>query len=161
VVRASTLNAAAVSNIYGQNLVYPASPAAFNINVSSPQGGNPSGTVTLTEGATTLGVGTLSVVGGVSTTSITVAGGVLNAGTHNFVFTYNDNSAIPIYDSGSKNVAQTVASAGTSVTFTPAPQTSAVYGTTVSYAGNVKTTAAGGINPTAGTVTLMDATTNT
>ena len=158
VLKASVVNAAAVTNTFGQNLVY-------TVTVTSPQLGVPTGFVTLTEGgitpAGTIG-GTLSNVGGVATTTITVPGGVENFGSHSFVFTYHDTSVTPVYADNVKNVTQTISAAGTVVTFTPAPQASVVYGTTVSYQGNVKTTAVGSTtNPLAGTVTLKDATTGT
>ncbi|MBM3993495.1 MAG: hypothetical protein FJ303_05000, partial [Planctomycetes bacterium] len=141
VLRATSVNVSAVANTFGQNLVY-------TLTVTSPQGGVPTGTVTLKEGATTLGnVGTLANVGGVATTTITVPGGVLNAGPHTLTFTYHDTSVPPVYADGVTTLnPQTVAPSGTAITFTPAPQTTAIYGTTVTYAGVVRTTVNQSIN---------------
>jgi large repetitive protein len=128
--------------------------------VTSPPGGTPvtgTGTVTVTEGGNPVAHTGGDLSGGATT--ITIASGTLSLGTHTLVFTYTDTSAIPAYTSSSRTITQVISAAGTTVTFTPAPQTSAVYGTTVDYAGVV--TGSGGIDPTDGTVKLyIDSTSN-
>ncbi len=99
--------------------------------VSSPVGATPTGTVTFTSGGTTLGTGHLDG-GAPDTATLTVAAGVLAAGTHVITATYGGNGSFP--GSTSSSVTVTVGSpiltipvtgtqvyGGSGVTFAPHP----------------------------------------
>jgi autotransporter-associated beta strand protein len=161
VIKASTVTASVVANAtsgttYGQNLT-------FNITIGSPQGTTPTAP---TGNITAVTVDTIPVAftGGAvvaGATSITIAGGVLNAGAHSFVFTYGGDSNY--YGNNSAALAQSIAQSPTKVAVTTPPTTD-VYGVPISVSGVVTAnpaSAPAGMNPTSGTVKLyVDAATN-
>ena len=127
VIKASVINVSAVSDTWGQ-------PLTYNFTVTSPQGGTPTGTVTVTENNVAVpgaNVGTLA--SGAAT--ITIPAGTLNNGTHTLVFTYSGDSS---YAAISKTISQTVVVSSTAVNISGS--TTAAYGSTVSYSGVVQST---------------------
>ncbi|MSQ93475.1 MAG: hypothetical protein EXR98_02840, partial [Gemmataceae bacterium] len=146
--KASTINVNPIRPaLFGQTLNY-----AVTIT-GTP--GIPSGTVSVTDTSTSITYGPFTLNGAGATTA-TLTG--LAAGSHPLVFNYSGDTVGIGFAPNSKNLTQVVAASGTSTAFTTITSI-AVFGTTVSYTGTV--TAAGDLNPIAGTVTLKDATTNT
>jgi hypothetical protein len=137
VTQASTttaLTSAPNPSSFGQSATFTAT-----VTVVAPGGGTPTGNVDFKEGATTLGSGSLSTVGGVqqatfSTTTLTV-------GTHNVTATYVGSTNHTT--STSSQVAQVVNPLATTLTVDPATGT---------YGGNVdlKATLKTGSTPLAG-----------
>ena len=134
----TTLEASANPSTFGEAVT-------FTATVSS-SGGVPTGLVTFSEGATTLGAG--SVIGG----QATLGGVTLAAGVHTITASYSGDgsfgaSASPVLD-------QSVTPAPTTTALGATPGTAAV-GDPVTF--TISVSAAGGV-PT-GTVTLLDGTT--
>lgn len=146
--KASTVSVSPISPaVFGQTLNYAVTVAG------TP--GVPSGSVLVTDTSTGIDYGPF-VLNALGKTTATLTG--LNAGSHPLVFSYSGDTVGAGFAPSSKNITQVVSASSTTTTFT-STTSSAVYGSTVSYAGKV--TAAGGVNPTSGTVVLKDATTNT
>ena len=86
--RASTatgVNSANNPSIQGSNVSFTST-----ISVTAPGAGTPTGTVTIKDGATTLGTGTLNTIGNVTTA--TVNSSVLSVGAHSITAAYAGNS---------------------------------------------------------------------
>ncbi|MSQ93232.1 MAG: hypothetical protein EXR98_01605 [Gemmataceae bacterium] len=146
--KASTLNVSTIAGaVYGQ-------PLTYTITVTGTPG-VPTGTVTLTEGATTLGSDALTTVAGVATAVITLPAG-LNPGSHTLVFSYGGD-AVPAFGfaPSTKTITQSVAAAGTTTTLDPL---SAVpFGTQVTFTATVNTKAPSEASaPLSGSVTFKD-----
>jgi hypothetical protein len=130
----TTLTSSPNPSSFGQSVTFTAT-----VSVVAPGGGTPTGNVDFKEGATTIGSGTLSTVGGVqqatfSTTTLTVA-------THNVTATYVGSTNFATSTSGS--VAQVVNPIATTLTADPATGT---YGGTVT----LKATLKNGSTPVSG-----------
>ena len=87
----TALAASASSSVFGQSITFKATVA-----VVSPGTGVPTGTVTFKDGATILGIGTLSTINGVTIATFTTA--ALSVGTH---------SITALYDGDTDNLAST------------------------------------------------------
>ena len=83
----TTLGSSANPSYYGQPVTFTATVAA----TSSPAG-NPTGTVTFKDGSTTLGTGSLSTTGGVTTASYTTAALGVGSG-HSITAVYSGDSS--------------------------------------------------------------------
>ncbi len=133
-------------SVYGQSIT-------FTATVTSVSGsGTPTGTVTFKDGSTTLGAGTLSTAGGVTTA--TFATGSLAVGNHSITATYSGNTNLG--KSTGSTVTETVAQAATGTTLVASINPS-VFGQQVTFTATVGATAPGSGTPT-GTVTFMDGT---
>ncbi len=62
------------------------------VSVVNPGAGNPGGTMTFAEGSTTLGTGTLSIVDGVDTATLTVPAATLGSGTDTVTASYSGDT---------------------------------------------------------------------
>src|SRR5205085_9009798 len=101
------LVSSANASVAGQSVTFTAT-----VTVSAPGStavANPSGLVTFSDGATSLGQGTLSTVGGISTASFSTSS--LTVGSHPLTASFAGNSN---FLSSSGTLTQTVSKAGTS-----------------------------------------------
>jgi hypothetical protein len=121
-----TSSASNNTSVYGQSVTFTA--AVSSVVVGS---GTPSGTVTFTDGSTTLGTGTLQLVGGQDQATFSTS--ALAAGTHTITATYSGD---PLFNTSTGTLTQTV---------TPRPLTVTASGVNKVYDGT-----------TAATVTLSD-----
>ncbi len=147
--------AALASKSYGQQMVY-------TVTVTSPIGGGaPTGNVVLTFGANTYTSTALVAGGGGSTATITVPGGVMNAGSTSLLFTYiNDLAPTNTWASSTATISQSVGSASTSMALGSSVPTTSEFGQSVTFTATltvVATVPAGtpGL-PLSGTVTIKD-----
>jgi hypothetical protein len=102
---ATTVTSSANPAVYGQTVT-------FTATVTGSGSGTPTGTVAFFDGSTSLGQGTLSTSGGISTATFSTAG--LSAGTHTITASYSGDSN---YLASSGSLQQTVnAATGTSTT---------------------------------------------
>jgi hypothetical protein len=83
----TTLTSSASPSVRGQQVTFTAT-----IGVTSPGAGPVTGTVTFTDGATTLGTGTVSTSGGVSTATYTTSG--LGIGAHQITASYGGSGTL-------------------------------------------------------------------
>jgi autotransporter-associated beta strand protein len=134
-------------SVYGNTVTFTVTLVA-----NAPGAGNPTGTVTFSDGGVTLGTGTLSTTGGVTTASFTTTALQLNAGANQTITaTYNGDSN---FSGTSSTLSQTVNKAATATTVTSSSATS-VYGQLVTFTATVVSNGPGGGIPT-GTVTFKD-----
>ena len=124
------------------------------VAVASPGAGTPTGTVTFKDGTTTLGTGTLSTTGGVTTATFTTAD-ARPLGSH---------SITAVYGGGTNDLASTsaaltfkVAQDATATAVVASP-TATVYGQSVTFKATVSVSSPGAGTPT-GTVTFKDGST--
>src|SRR5205085_567843 len=101
-------------------------------------GVRPTGTVSFKEGATTLGTGTLTNVGGVATATFSTADVQLVGGTHTIFAVYNND--INFAGSTSANVTQIVNRHTTTTTITSALPAPSMYGQQVTFVAQVTPT---------------------
>ena len=148
VKKASTVSVSAISGaVFGQ-------PLNYTVTVTGTPG-TPTGTITLTEGATTLDTATLN---GSGIAIISVPAG-LNPGSHTLVFSYSGDS-VPSFGfaPSSKTITQGIAAAGTTTTLSalsPVP-----FGTQVTFTATVDTkTPSLASDPITGSVTFKRGTT--
>ena len=143
------LSASPVGSVYGQAVALTAT-----VSVASPGVGTPTGTVTFTDGATSLGTGTLSTSNGVTTASLTVTLPVL--GTQSIKAAYGGDTD----DQGSNStpLGVTVGQDSTNTTVSASPVGS-VYGQAVDLTATVSVASPGVGTPT-GTVTFTDGATS-
>ncbi len=144
----AVVTASPITSDYGQSVTFQATVA-----VSSPGAGRPTGTVTFMDGTTTLGTGTLSTSGGVTTATFTTS--TLALGSHSITAAYSGDTDDIISTSPVLNF--NVAQDPTTAVVTASP-TATVYGQSVTFKTSVAITDAGSGPPT-GTVTFMDGTT--
>lgn len=146
----STVNVSAIAGAkYGQ-------PLNYTVTVTGTPG-TPTGTITLTEGATTHDTANLVTIGGVATATISVPAG-LDPGTHTLLFSYSGDS-VPSFGfaPSSKTILQSIAAAGTTTTLDPL--SAVAYGTQVTFTATVTTNSPSqAADPTAGSVTFKDGT---
>jgi hypothetical protein len=121
----------------------------FTAIVSSTSPGTPTGTVTFLDGSTTLGTGTLSLVGGVDQATFTTSS--LTAGAHTIVANYGGDTT---FATSSGSFTQLVNGLATTTTVSGSPNP-ANFGTAVTFTA-VVSTASG--TPT-GIVTFLDGST--
>jgi len=131
-------------SVYGQSIRFTASVAAV-----APGTGTPTGTVTFSDGSTTLS--TVTLTAGLATYTTTK----LVTGPHAITALYNGNSTFAI--STSAALTQTVNRDGTSTVVTTSANPS-VYGQSVTFTATVSAAAPGSGTPT-GSVTFMDGST--
>ncbi len=154
VLKASSVGVTPIpaSAIYGN-------ATTLRVAVTGGPGGPPTGAVTITDtfnSTTTTLASNVSLTGGVpvgDTVTIDINVGVLDKGTHNLLVLYSGDTD---FIASSRALTRIIGASGTTTAFT-STTTSAVYGATVSFAGQV--TAAGGLDPVAGTVALKNGTT--
>src|SRR5262249_9942338 len=139
---------AAVTNFFGQDLVY-------NITVTSPQGGTPTGTVTVTEGGNPVAYTGGDLSGGATT--ITIAAGTLSVGTHTLRFPYAGSSVPPPgYGTIFTDITQSITRASTIVSsLTSSVPGTSEFGQAVTFTAVVTVTAGAG-QPITGTVIFKD-----
>jgi uncharacterized repeat protein (TIGR01451 family) len=135
---ATTLTSSVNPSVYGQ-------PVTFTATVTG-SGGTPTGTVTLMDGASTLGAATLS--GGQATYSTSA----LAVATHAITAVYGGD--VNFTGSTSNPVSQAVGQDSTATTLASSANPS-VYGQSVTFTASVAANAPGAGTPT-GTVTFMD-----
>jgi S-adenosylmethionine/arginine decarboxylase-like enzyme len=121
----------------------------FTATVSSDGPGNPTGTVTFFEDSSSIGQGTLSTTGGV--TSATFSTASLGAGAHTFTATYSGDTHFN--DSTSTALTQTVNQASTSIVVVSAVNAS-VSGQSVTFTATISSSPPGAGTPT-GTVQFL------
>jgi hypothetical protein len=125
----------------------------FTATVTPNEGTDPpAGTVTFKDGATTLGVGTLSSIGGVATAAFTTSPTQLDGGSHTITAVYSGLDAFVASTSPDFN--HNVNHAATTVTITNATPSLSVIGQFVTFTVTVTSTVSG-ILPT-GTVIIKD-----
>ena len=134
----TSLASSANPSAYGQSVTFTAT-----VSANSPGSGTPAGSVTFTNGTTTLG--TVALTGG----SASLSTAKLEAGQATITATYKGNSSF-ITSSGS--LTQTVNQDGTTTAVTSSPSTS-VYGQSVTFSLTVSANAPGAGTPT-GNITL-------
>ena len=155
---AYTVNTAAtVTTITNASPASPSTfgtPVQFTATVTPNQGGVlPTGNVTFKDGATTLGTGTLSNVGGTATANYTTTGSQLVIGNHTITASYGGDSTYA--SSTSAGFPFTVGNAATVTTVTNAsPASPSTFGAAVQFTATVGPNQ-GGTLPT-GTVTFKD-----
>ncbi len=136
----ATLTSAPNPSVFGQSVTFTAT-----VSASAPGAGTPTGVVTFTEGATTLGAGTLS--GGAATFSTSS----LVVGAHTITATYgSDNN----FNASSGATTQTVERASTATALTSAPNPT-VFGQSVTFTATISATVPGAGIPT-GVVTFTE-----
>ncbi len=142
-VATTTVVSSAASAVTGQ-------PVTFTAVVSPVLTGTPTGIVTFMDGSTTLGTGTLSVMGGVATATFTTS--TLAQGSHTITGVYSGDGTFT--SSTSATLAQAVAPAltTTSVTSSISP---AVYGQPVTLTAKLGVVAPGAGTPT-GSISFYD-----
>ena len=151
---ASVTAAAPNPSTFGQAVTFTAT-----VTVISPGAGTPTGSVTFLDTTTNTTLGTGTITNGTATFSTTA----LTAGQHAIAATYSGNanfSASPAANAAASQMAsQTVAQAGSTVTVTSSPDPASP-GQTVTLKAAVAAASPGAGTPT-GSVTFLDATTNT
>jgi subtilase family serine protease len=146
-VKKASTNTAVVSSVgapvFGQSVTF-----TVTVTVSSPGStivASPAGTVTFSDGATSIGQGTLTTIGGVSTASFSTAS--LTVGGHTITASYaGDNNFL----SSMGSVSQSVSKASTSVLVTASANPS-VYGQSLIFTATIAVQGPGSGTPT-GTV---------
>ncbi len=101
-----TLTSSGSPSAYGQSVT-------FTAVVSSAAGGTPTGTVTFTDGGTTLGAATLAVVNGQDKAVLDTAG--LSVGSHDIAASYNGDDT---FDGSTADLTEVVQHAATATTVT-------------------------------------------
>ncbi len=144
----TTLSSDVNPSVWGQSVTFTARVAAV-----APGAGTPTGTVTFFDGATTLGTGSLSTSGGVTTATFTTSS--LAVGARSITASYG--GGLDFTGSASSALTQTVTKANTSVVVTSA-NNPATHGQSVTFTARVAAVAPGAGTPT-GTVTFYDGTT--
>jgi hypothetical protein len=140
----TTLWSSANPSVYGQSVTF-----TVRVVAQSPGAGTPTGTVTFTDGSTTLGTATLSSGGAtLKTASLNLGGNAITA-------TYNGDTNFTTSTSGT--LTQTVNQAGTTTTLTSSANPS-VYGQSVTFTAKVAARSPGSGTPT-GTVTFQEGST--
>jgi hypothetical protein len=139
-----TLTSSADPSVAGQSVTF-----AAVVKVAAPGSGTATGTVTFTDGATTLATVNLAA----ATAKLTIR--TLAVGNHSIKATYS--GSVPLLRSGAPTLTQTVHQASTAVTLTSSANPSAA-GQSVTFAAVVKAVAPGSGTPS-GSVTFTDGTT--
>jgi hypothetical protein len=119
----------------------------FTAVVTSTSPGTPTGTVTFLDGSTTIGTGTLAVVGGFDQATFSTS--TLSAGSHSIAASYGGDA---VFGTSSGSTTQTVNALGTATSVSGSPNPANV-GQAVTFTAIITTTFAG--TPT-GTVTFVD-----
>ncbi len=149
----TTLAAAPNPSTYGQ-------PVTLTATITTGQGpvGNPTGTVTFTDGSATLGTGTLSTTAGVTTATLTTTlSAPLSVGTHSLTATYGGDSNFKPSAPSSPATSEVVNKAATTTTVA-ASASPITFGQSETYTATV-TGPAGVLPPPSGTVTFTDGST--
>ena len=134
-------------SIYGQTVTFTAT-----VSANGPGSGSPTGTVTFSDGSTTLGTGTLSVSGQVTIASFTTSATQLVAGNNQSITaSYGGDFN---FTSSSGTTTQSVSQDKTTTTLSSST-TTADYGQTVTFKATVSANSPGSGNPT-GTVTFTE-----
>ena len=143
----TTVAGSSTATVYGLSVTFTATVA-----VSSPGVGTPTGTVTFKDGTTTLGTGTLSTAGGVTTATFSTT--KLAVGSHSITAVYSGDT----HDLTSTSSAMKFkVSQDTTTTTVAATPSTTVYGQSVTFTATVAISGPGGGTPT-GKVTFKDGT---
>ena len=137
----TTVTSSANPSVFGQPVTFTAT-----VSVNPPGAGSPGGTVTFSEGATTLGTGTIS--GGIATFTTSA----LAVGSHSITALYGGDASFAA--STSATFSQTVNKAASTATVSSSAPSSA-YGQVVTFTATVTAVAPGAGTP-GGTVTFLD-----
>jgi hypothetical protein len=139
---------------------------SYAVSVTSPSG-TPSGTISVYINGSPTAYGTYTLASN-GTVTIPISGlpAAPTTAPNSIVFSYSGDTVGTGHEPSSATVSQAVGSAATTTTITawpgsPATTASVVYGNTVSFAATVVATGNGVPNPTTGTVTFLDSSTNT
>ncbi len=146
----TTLVAAPNPSTYGQ-------PVTLTATITTGQGpvGNPTGTVTFFDGATSLGTGTVSTTAGVTTATLTTTlASPLSVGTHSITASYGGDSNFKPSAPSSPPISEVVNKATPSVTV-GASNGTPTYGQAVTFTATV-TGPTGVLPDPTGTVTFTD-----
>ncbi len=138
----TTLSSSANPSVYGQQITFTATVSAV-----APASDTPTGTVTFTDGSTTLGTVDLDSAGKAEWTTSTP----LTVASHDITATYNGDSD---FATSSATLTQTVNQNGTTTTLTSSANPS-VYGQSVTFTATVSAGSSDAGTPT-GTVTFTD-----
>jgi len=143
----TSVSSSANPSVHGQSVTFTAT-----VSPSAPGAGIPTGTVTFMDGSTTLGTGTMQVVGGVDLATYSTSAFAI--GSHSISAVYGGDGNFTI--STSAALSQTVNKAATSSIVVSSVNPSA-YGQSVTFTATVSASAPGAGTPT-GTVTFKDGT---